>query len=105
MQPGLILRYVLVAMVLAALAPAGPAFAQPRDHDRVRDAVMRGEIKPLADILEAVRGKLPGEIVGVEIERKNDRWIYEFRVVDAKGRLFDAYVDAASGEIQRIKEK
>ena len=64
-----------------------------------------GEIHSLADILKALRGKLPGEVAGVEIERKDGRWLYEFRVVDSQGRLFEVYVDARSGEIERIKEK
>jgi uncharacterized membrane protein YkoI len=44
-------------------------------------------------------------VVGVEIEQKKGRWFYEFRVADAKGRLFEVYVDARSGMIDRIKEK
>ncbi|MDA9531587.1 peptidase [Bradyrhizobium sp. CCBAU 25338] len=84
--------------------------AAASDHDRgppdaVRRAVEAGEIKSLADILVSVRGKLPGEVAGVEIEREHGRWIYEFRLVDDKGRLYEAYVDARSGEIERIKEK
>ena len=55
--------------------------------------------------LTAVRGKLPGEVAGVEIDRKDGRWRYEFRVVDSQGRLFEVYIDARNGEIQRIKEK
>lgn len=88
-----------------ALAPPGAGRADPRDHDAVRLAVARGEIRPLADILAAVREKLPGNIAGVEIERKAGRWLYEFRVVDASGRLFEVYVDAQSAQIDRIKEK
>ena len=57
------------------------------------------------DILNEIRGKLPGEIVGVEIERKNGRWVYEFRAIDGKGRLFEINVDARSGEIEGVKEK
>ena len=57
------------------------------------------------DILKAVREKLPGEVAGVEIDRKDGRWRYEFRVVDGQGRLFEVYIDARSGEIERIKEK
>ncbi len=52
-----------------------------------------------------MRGKLPGEVVGVEIESKKGHWIYEFRVLDRKGRLFEVYVDARSGEIDQTKEK
>jgi hypothetical protein len=75
------------------------------DHDAVRDAVERGEIKPLAQLLDLVKGKLPGEITGVDIERHRGLWLYEFRVIDKEGRLFDVYVDAQNGEIKRTKEK
>jgi uncharacterized membrane protein YkoI len=93
--------------VLAAgvFLSAASSQADPRDLDAVRRAVERGEIRPLADILAAIRGKLPGEVAGVEIEQKNGRWLYEFRVVGSTGRLFEVYVDGRTGEIDRIKEK
>nr|WP_246789707.1 PepSY domain-containing protein [Bradyrhizobium sp. CCBAU 51765] len=95
----------LLAGVLLALVPAAASDHDKGAPDAVRRAVEAGEIKSLADILASVRGKLPGEVAGVEIERERGRWIYEFRLVDDKGRLYEAYVDARSGEIERIKEK
>lgn len=102
----------MLAMVLAgaALVAAAPRVADARDQDEarrdeVRRAVETGEIHSLADILNSLRGKLPGEVAGVEIEHENGRWRYEFRVVDSQGRLFEVHVDARSGEIERIKEK
>jgi uncharacterized membrane protein YkoI len=102
-------------LVAAALVAAVPSLAAARDRDdhrrdehsrdEIRRAVEAGEIKSLAEILATVRGQLPGEIAGVEIERKDGRWLYEFRVIDSKGQLFDAYIDARSGEIERVKEK
>ena len=97
--------------VLAGAAlVAAPRAADARDQDEtrrdeVRRAVESGEIHSLADILGTLRGKLPGEVAGVEIEHERGRWRYEFRVVDSQGRLFEVYVDARSGEIERIKEK
>lgn len=76
-----------------------------RDQDAARQAVERGEIKPLADILATIRSRLPGDVVGVKIERKRSRWVYELRVAGAKGRLFEVYVDAQTADIDRIKEK
>lgn len=101
------LAIVLAAATLLA-ATLLPAAARDRDEvrrDDVRRAVENGEIKSLAEILEAVSGKLPGEIAGVEIEHEDGRWRYEFRVVDGKGRLFEVYIDASNGAIERIKEK
>ena len=94
-----------LALGLAALSSPTTGCADSRDHDLVRRAVERGEIRPLSEILKEVRDKLPGEITGVEAERKNGRWRYEFRVVDRKGRLFEVYVDAQTGEIGAVKEK
>ena len=99
-----------MVLAAAALATAAPRMADARDQDEarrdeVRRAVESGEIHSLADILNTLRGKLPGEVAGVEIEHKGGRWRYEFRVVDSQGRLFEVYVDARSGEIERIKEK
>ncbi|MEJ2379092.1 MAG: PepSY domain-containing protein [Pseudolabrys sp.] len=96
----------LIAATLLGTVPG----AMARDHDEhrrdeVRRAVQAGEIKSLADILAAVRGKLPGEVAGVDIEREDGRWRYEFRVVDDKGRLYEVYIDARTGEIERVKEK
>lgn len=95
---------ILIALLgIILLAPA--SLARDRGHDKLRQAVERGEIKPLADILELVRAKLPGEIAAVEAERKKGRWVYEFRTIDAKGRLREVYVDAQSAEIVKIEEK
>jgi uncharacterized membrane protein YkoI len=112
----MILRYRAAAFglgVAMALLQAGPVVADPHvlgdqhdhDHDAARRAVQRGEIRPLADLLAIVRDKLPGEITGVELERERGRWMYEFRVIDKAGRLFEVYVDAESGDIKKTKEK
>lgn len=101
------LRTILLfwCALAGAAIPADATRADRRDHDLARLAVERGEIRPLVEILAIVRAKLPGQVTRVEIERKAGRWIYEFRVADAQGRLFEVYVDARTGAIERIKEK
>jgi uncharacterized membrane protein YkoI len=98
-------RVRALILTVAFLAADGglPAFA--RDHDDARRAVEAGEIRPLTDILNIVKGKLPGDIVSVKLEREASAWMYELRVVDDKGRLFEIHVDARSGEVERTKEK
>lgn len=102
---GILAVPLLAGALLAAVASAAVADDDKHERDAVRRAVEAGEIKSLAEILAAVRGKLPGEVAGVEIEREHGRWLYEFRVVDGKGRLYEVYVDASSGKIEKIKEK
>ncbi len=95
----------LVAGALLTAAAASGLRADERERNEVHEAVERGEVRSLADILTALRDKLPGEVVGVEIEREEGRWMYEFRVVDNQGRLFEVYVDARTAAIERVKEK
>ncbi|MBR0914619.1 PepSY domain-containing protein [Bradyrhizobium japonicum] len=97
------IRALILAAALVVAGSEAPAFA--RDHDDALRAVKAGEIRPLADILNAVKEKLPGDVVGVKLEREAGVWMYEFRVIDDKGRLFDIHVDARSGEVERSREK
>jgi uncharacterized membrane protein YkoI len=99
------LQMLRFGLVVAALAFAPAANAEAHKQEEVRRAVERGEIRSLAETLGAIREKLPGQVVGVEIEHENGGWRYEFRVVDSKGRVFEVYVDARTSEIRRIKEK
>ncbi len=91
---------------MAALVSArAHADSRPVQQDALKRAVENGEVRPLTEIMAEARDKLPGQIVGVKVEYEHARWIYEFRVVDAKGRLFEVYVDAKTAEIERVKEK
>ena len=101
------IRTALVAAALLLIG-TGAAGARDRGDDRreaLHRAVEAGEIRPLADILNALRGKLAGDITGIEIERDDGRWLYELRVIDRQGRLLEVYVDARTGEIERTREK
>ncbi|MBR0718382.1 PepSY domain-containing protein [Bradyrhizobium liaoningense] len=95
------------ALILAAalVVVGGGTSALARDHDDARRAVEAGEIRALAEILKVVKGKLPGDVVGVKLEREAGAWMYELRVIDEKGRLFEIHVDARSGEVARTREK
>jgi len=92
-------RDMIVLGLAAALLPVAAVADRERDYDQARRAVERGEALALSDILYRVRSDLGGEVVGMSFERKRDRWIYEFKVVDPAGRLWEVYVDAATAAI------
>ncbi|SCY97825.1 PepSY domain-containing protein [Microvirga guangxiensis] len=92
-------RDMILALAAATLLPAAALADRERDSDQARRAVERGEALALAEILTRVRADLGGEVVGVEFERKRERWVYEFKVIDPDGRLWEVYVDAATAAI------
>jgi uncharacterized membrane protein YkoI len=73
-------------------------------HDRARRAVERGETLPIAELMERLKTRVPGQVVGVEFEREHGKWIYEFKVIDDTGRLVEVYVDAQSGTVLSMEE-
>ncbi|WP_262268433.1 PepSY domain-containing protein [Microvirga yunnanensis] len=92
-------RNMIVLGLAAALLSSAALADHERDYDQARHAVERGEALALAEIMSRVRSDLGGEVVGVEFERKRDRWTYEFKVIDPAGRLWEVYVDAATAAI------
>lgn len=73
-------------------------------YDRARRAVDRGETLPIAELLERLKTEVPGEVVGVEFEREHGIWVYEFKVIDPRGRLLEVYVDAETGAVLSMEE-
>ncbi len=101
---------LLAGAIALALAP--PAKAERRggrdrddDHERARHAVEKVELKPLAEILEALRGKIPGEVVGIEIEEEHGVWTYELKIVDPAGHLKKLHVEGATGRLIEQKNE
>ncbi|QPC92931.1 PepSY domain-containing protein [Mesorhizobium sp. INR15] len=91
---------LVLAMPLAARADQD----DDGDHDRARDLYEHGEIKGLANILDIVRAKAPGDVVAVDLIRKANRWIYRVQIVGADGRRTTIDVDAGAGAIMREGE-
>lgn len=97
---------VLLAAVLAALALLPDARgSEPRDHERARAAVQAGEVLPLQTLLERVQRTHPGQVLEVELEREDGRWIYELRLLQAGGQLLKLEVDAATGQVLEARRK
>ncbi|MBI4984889.1 MAG: PepSY domain-containing protein [Rhodocyclales bacterium] len=95
-----------MAALLLGLAAALPARADDaRDHDRARQALEQGEILPLRTILESVERDTPGQIMEVELDRDEGRWIYEIKVLRTGGSLVKLSIDARSGTVLGSRER
>ncbi len=89
---------LLPTALLVALLPFTQVAAD-KDHDRARAVLERGEVLPLAEVLERVRGEFPGEVIATEFDREHGRWVYELKLIDPGGRVVELEVDAVDGRI------
>lgn len=95
----------LVGLILS-LALALPSYADDRsDHDRARQALEAGEILPLRTVLEKVGLDSPGQVMEVELEHKEDRWVYEIKLLRPGGSLVKLLVDAKDGTMIKRRER
>ena len=92
-------------MLVCALI-AGPVLASDRaDHDRARAALQAGDILPLATVLQRVAAEHPGQVLDVELERDDGRWVYEIKLLQASGGLLKLEVDAASARVLKARAR
>ncbi len=93
----------LVALVAsAAMLPEHFAVAQDRrDHERARAALEAGEIRPLSEILKLVEARFLGRVIEADLDRDDDIWLYEFKILPPNGRLFRVEVNASTGAVLR----
>jgi len=97
-------RWALLTVLALVLVGGGAVADDGGDHDRARRALEEGRARPLAEILEQVRDRLGGEVIGIEFEREHGRYVYEFDVVTPDGRLREVEVDALTAEILKTEE-
>ena len=87
-------------------ALAGPVQAgDAGDHDRARQALEAGEILPLKTVLERLARDNPGQVMEVELERRNERWVYEIKLLRPGGALAKLLVDARDGAVIVQRER
>ncbi|SOC37643.1 uncharacterized membrane protein YkoI [Rhizobium subbaraonis] len=70
-----------------------------REHYEAREALRKGEVLPLDRIIEVVRKQFQGDIIEIEFERNDGKYVYEIEIIDPSGRVVEVEVDAKTAEI------
>jgi uncharacterized membrane protein YkoI len=101
MQVGATLLATLLGASLLAASGIGTASDSrygKEKHETVRALLDAGEIRSLEQVLQRIREEGRGHVLEAELERKDDRYVYEVEVVDEQGKVRKLYYDARSGE-------
>lgn len=89
----------------------GPAFADPGtasapaedDQETARKALENKEILPLGEVLARIQAAYTGDVVEIELERKDGKWIYEIEIIDTDGHVREIDVDGKTGDVLKIE--
>jgi uncharacterized membrane protein YkoI len=98
----LLRRGFLAGALLAATAPT--AMAGDIGPDVARRLLGEGRIRPLAEIVDAVKAKVPGELVEVELELEDGVYVYDIKLLGPSGRVQEVEADAKTGDILKIED-
>jgi uncharacterized membrane protein YkoI len=95
---------VALFLLLPLVSSAVPVWRSDDDNEEARWAVQSGRALPLAEILRRLDGRLGGDIIEVELDEDDGRYVYEFKVITRGGQLLEIEVDALSARILEIDD-
>lgn len=73
-----------------------------RNQDCALDAFQSGEIRPLTEVLAVAREKVPGEVVKVELDREDEIWVYEIKILTPSGRRREVEINARTLAVIKV---
>jgi uncharacterized membrane protein YkoI len=59
---------------------------------------------PFGAIRDAALAAAPGDILEVDLDEKDGRAVYEFKILSATGRVLEVEVDAVTGAILKLEQ-
>lgn len=72
------------------------------DQERARDAVEKGDILPLKDVLRLVDENKYGRVIGVDLRRSGSSEVYRLRTRDPQGTIRNLRINARTGKFMNI---
>ncbi len=102
------MRRIVLLLALVLVVPAIDIIAVPPEvayadsHRRARDAVGRGEIQPLEQVLAGVRSSYPGRVMDVDLRQRGDAWTYHIKLLTPDDAVMNIAVDARTGRIRSV---
>lgn len=100
------LALLLRCLCLCLLAPGMALASDDNDHERARQAMVRGDVLPLKRVMERLDALRPGgHILEVELEEHGGRWVYEIKQLEPGGQIVKIKLNAQTGDLLEVKER
>lgn len=99
------MRWIGLVLAVLLMLPAG-VWAGAADHERARQALEEGHIKPLAEILAQVDSEFAGRVIEVkltDIDEGLSGWIYAITLLSPQDNVLSLKVDAGTGTILQVE--
>ncbi len=97
------MRNLCIATVTIAglmwMAPAWALFEEDKGE------LLKGANISLVEAVEKALANVQGKAVGVELEKEDEKTVFEIEVVDEAGMTQEVYVDATSGDVVKIEKE
>ncbi|MEO5364980.1 MAG: hypothetical protein H7831_01205 [Magnetococcus sp. WYHC-3] len=98
--------WILGLALLLVLLPAPPARADAEnDHDLALTLVRSGQILALIDLVSRHPALESARLLEVELETRENRYIYEIEFLDPRGHVQEWHLDAAHGTLLQQQEE
>lgn len=96
----------LACLLWASYVPfSTQAHSGDSDHELARQALQQGKVLPLRTVLDMVEREHQGQVVKVEFEHDDGRFIYEMRLLHPDGQMSKLEVDAVNGRTLSIRRR
>ena len=93
------------ALWLGAGLDLPQAHSDESDHELARQALQQGKVLPLRTVLDQVERQYQGQVLKVDFEHDDGRFIYEMRLLHPNGQLSKLKVDAVDGRVLSVRRK
>jgi uncharacterized membrane protein YkoI len=97
-----IIGLILGCLIAIALSTGGFRITAERPGDQDSKLAISAD-QMIAAIKTATTAK-PGNVMGVEVEKKGDKTICEVEILDQDGKTYDVEVDVATNTVIKVEE-
>ena len=100
-------RFTIVSLIILPvfIVLIQTGIADDNRYYDVKELKDAGEITSLENILSQLTEHDINRLLEVELERENNRYIYEIEYLDSKGIVYEVEVDAITAEVIKTKRE